>query len=311
MKLEKDHIPLRQADHWVWDLVHRLLRACGLVVPLQLGAGHGRSWRVWGRKTEGHGPVWGHRLHPSSLPCIVPTLSHVPVRSSASPEALASGGRLSRLALVTRPLPGDVAMAPTAALSGQPGLRPDCWVCALPRKEPSVSSPETMKPKMPWGPHRIRWTLALPWKSWSGPSVLVTSCGHTAKASETGDRHADGPSVARPAALCPRLLPHGHLSRWPPAPWTPPHLQKTPRARSAPCTGSSLAPPLSLPANVLLVEPLRNIACASKSAVQSPPFQWQVNSPPEPAGRQTSRGGPALWPEVPARMRGSPFLRLW
>lgn len=43
MKLEKDHIPLRQADHWVWDLVHRLLRTCGPVVPLQLGAGHGRS----------------------------------------------------------------------------------------------------------------------------------------------------------------------------------------------------------------------------------------------------------------------------
>lgn len=278
MKLEKDHIPLRQADHWVWDLAHRLLRACGPVVPLQLGAGHGWSWQVWGRKAEGHGPVWGHRLHPLSPPCIVPTLSHVPVRSSASPEALPSGGRLSRLALVTRPLPGDVAMAPTAALSGQPGLRPDCWVCALPRKEPSVSSPETMKPKMPWGPHQIRWTLALPWKSWSGPSVLVTSCGHTAKASETGDRHADGPSVARPAALCPRLLPHGHLSRWPPAPWTPPHLQKTPRARSAPCTGSSL----------VLLSLYLQTSCLRNHLETSPVPPSLLSSPHPSSGKRTA-----------------------
>lgn len=137
VKLEKDHVPLHQADHWVWDLGHRLLQACSLTMPLQLGAGHGWSWRVWGRKAEGHGPVWGHRHYLSSPPCIVPTLSHVPVRSSASPEALASRGRPSCLALATRPLPGDVATAPTATLSVQPGLQPDCWVSAYPGRNPA------------------------------------------------------------------------------------------------------------------------------------------------------------------------------
>lgn len=181
MKLEKDHVPLHQADHWVWDLGHRLLWACGPMVPLQLGAGHGWSCRVWGRKAEGHGPVWGHRHYLPSPSHIVPTLSHVPVRSSASPKALASRGWPCRLALATCPLLGDVATAPTATVSSQPGLQPDCWVSALPRKEPSMSSLETMKPKMPWGPHRTRWTLALPWKNWSGPRVFVTSCGHTAQ----------------------------------------------------------------------------------------------------------------------------------
>ena len=34
---------------------------------------------------------------------------------------------------------------------------------------------EMSKPRRPWGLHRMRWTLALPWKDGSGPSVRVTS----------------------------------------------------------------------------------------------------------------------------------------
>lgn len=40
VKLEKNHVPLHQADHWVWDLGHRLLQACSPMLPLQLGIGH-------------------------------------------------------------------------------------------------------------------------------------------------------------------------------------------------------------------------------------------------------------------------------
>ena len=74
----------------------------------------------------------------------------------------------SSLATIAQPHPSSLPLS-------QERLGLVLLLCLPRRKEPSMSTLETIKPKMPWGPHWTRWTLAFPWKNWSGPRVLTIS----------------------------------------------------------------------------------------------------------------------------------------
>lgn len=185
LKLEQDHIPFYQADHRVWNLGVDAgairLWVCSPMPPLQLGAGHRWSWGIGGRKAEAPGPTWEHTCPLLSPACLTFLLGAVPALLPPLPcGPSVTPARLSppqHKAPHPAPFLEECSHAPhPPPVSGQAGAAVCCGGLRLPRrKEPSMSSLETTKPKMPRGPHWTRWTLAFPRKNWSGPRVLATS----------------------------------------------------------------------------------------------------------------------------------------
>lgn len=200
MKLEKNHFPLCQADHWIWNMGmdvgvmrDRVFRSCSPMMPLQPGLGYRWSWESLEKESCGTWACLGMYTYSP----IDPILSRFPFRSFSPSGTLTPQGQgflwslpdshllntNTGLKRFSGALGGDPAShllveecshAPHSSHSlGKPGLG---TLLHLPRrKEPSMSTLERTKPKMPWGPHWIRWTLALPWKNWSGPRVLTIS----------------------------------------------------------------------------------------------------------------------------------------